>query len=111
MEQRTTTTVVRQVNPFSYIMSTLASIVWFIIALIMLLIAIRIVLLLLGAGNAGIVNTIYDWSNIFVGPFAGIFPSTTYNGSFFDAAALIAFVVYGIAGVVITWILRFFSRA
>ncbi len=108
MEEKTV--IVRRINPFSLLISRISSLIWLVIGLIMLLLAVRIVFLLLGVANTGFVTWIYQTSDFFVAPFVGIFPSTTYNGSFFDAAALIALALFGVLGIVISSILSFFGR-
>lgn len=72
-------------------------IVWYIFGLIITLIALRTVLLLLGAnqGNA-FVDTIYGIAGVFVAPFEGIFGVASYGNSMVDFSGLVAIVVYGL---------------
>ena len=70
-------------------------IVWFVAGLISIIIAIRFVLLLLGANQAaGFTDFIYGLSGAFVAPFVGIFVEPTYGASVFEVSSLLAIVVY-----------------
>ena len=70
-------------------------IVWFVAGLISIIIAIRFVLLLLGANQAaGFTDFIYGLSGAFVAPFVGIFGEPTYGASVFEVSSLLAIVVY-----------------
>ncbi len=72
-------------------------VIYYIGGAIIILLAMRFVLLLLGASRAsGFVNFIYDFSNIFAAPFNGIFQRPTYGTSTFDSATLVAMIVYSI---------------
>ena len=83
-------------------------IVWFIIGLIIAAIALRFVLLMLGANQGnGFVTFIYGLSGIFVLPFQGIFGSEpTYGRSYFETASLIAIAVYLLLGWIINRVLE-----
>ncbi len=75
-------------------------IVWFIIGFIAVVIAIRIVLMLLGAnqGNA-FVDFIYSLGGFFAAPFFGIFGySPAYGSSVFEISSLVAILVYVLIG-------------
>ncbi len=82
------------------------ALVYLVFGLIESLIAIRFILLLLGANiSSEFVSWIYAWSQPFVAPFANIFGQhTTVAGpgvvtaSVFDWTALIALIVYGLVG-------------
>jgi len=81
-------------------------IVWFIVGFISAIIAIRFILLLLGANqSAGFTDFIYSLSNIFVAPFTGIFGQPTYGTSVFEISSLIAIGVYLLVGWGITKLL------
>ncbi len=70
-------------------------IIWFIFGAISITIAIRFVLLLLGANReAGFTDFIYSLSAPFVAPFVGIFGEPTYGQSVFEVSSLLAIVVY-----------------
>lgn len=72
-------------------------VVWYIAGFILVLLALRIVLFMLGANQgSGFVDFIYAISGIFSAPFAGIFPAPTYGQFFFDTASLVAMVVYAL---------------
>ena len=83
-------------------------IVWFIIGLIIAVIALRFVLLALGANQGnGFVNFIYGVGGISVLPFQGIFGSEpTYGRSYFETASLIAMAVYLLLGWLINRVLE-----
>jgi hypothetical protein len=93
-----------------FLLRKVNDIVWLFIGLIMLLLVVRIIFLLLGANNTGIVSTIYQISGVFIAPFVGIFQSPSYGSSFFDMAAVVGLVFYAILGFVITSVLSLFSK-
>lgn len=72
-------------------------IIYYIGGAVITLLAVRFVLLLLGASQASaFVNFIYSLSGIFVAPFNGIFTRPTYGTSTFDSATIVAIIVYTI---------------
>lgn len=74
-------------------------VVWFIVGAIAIIIALRFVLLLLGANqSAGFTEFVYGLSSIFVAPFVGIFGQPTYGTSVFDVSSLLAIVIYLLIG-------------
>jgi len=74
-------------------------IVWFIVGVIDVLLAIRFVLLLLGANHsAGFVDFIYGVTAILVAPFVGIFGEPTYGKFMFDISSLLAIIIYSLIG-------------
>lgn len=75
----------------------MSRIVWYIAGFIIALLAIRILLLILGANrDSGFVDFIYALSGMFAAPFAGIFPAPTYGQFFFDTASVVAILVYAL---------------
>lgn len=85
--------------------------VYYIGGTILVILAMRFVLLLLGASQAsGFVNFIYSLSGFFVAPFNGIFTRPTYGTSTFDSATIVAMVVYGIVTVAIAKLLTLNKR-
>ena len=78
--------------------------------IILALIALRFILLMLGANNDnGLVSGIYNISEVFVAPFRGIFNLNQYspNGtSILDVSAIVAFVGWILIEVLILAILR-----
>ena len=80
--------------------------VYLIFGVIEALIAIRFVLLLLGANpNAGFTSFIYGVTRPLVAPFEGIFGAPNLTHGVFDPASLVALVVYPLLGWVIYWLL------
>ena len=74
-------------------------VVWFIVGVITVIIALRFILLLLGANQAaGFTDFIYSLSGVFVAPFVGIFGEPTYGKSVFEISSLLAIVVYALVG-------------
>jgi hypothetical protein len=73
-------------------------IIWYIAGFIISLLALRVVMLMLGANrDAPFVDFIYGISGIFAAPFYGIFPSPEYNGQFYlDSASFVAIAVYAL---------------
>jgi hypothetical protein len=75
-------------------------IVWYVVGVIIALLAIRVVLLLLGAnkGNA-FVDFVYSLSGIFAAPFYGIFSyEPSYGISTLEISSLVAMAVYALIG-------------
>ncbi len=73
-------------------------VIWYIAGFVIALLAIRTLLLALGANRAtGFVDFIYSVSGVFAAPFSGIFVTPSYNGQFYlDSASLVAIVVYAL---------------
>ncbi len=77
----------------------LARVVSFVFGAIEVLIAMRFVLLLLGANAAtGFVSFIYELSSIFMAPFNAVLETTTTSGATFEWSALVALAVYALLG-------------
>lgn len=128
MEEATTvTTVTNQdlpnVNVQKEVVSTSSSVdrntayisrsiqvLWFVISLIEVLIIARFFLLLLGARNTEFVSFIYSLSKVFILPFTGIFASPSFEGSYFDTAAVIGFVAWIVFGFIISALIRLFTK-
>jgi uncharacterized protein YggT (Ycf19 family) len=85
-----------------------SKVVWFIVGLMAALLAIRFVLLAVGANeNAGFAKLIYGLTGWMVAPFAALFGSNlTYPGAAgagsIEAASLVAIVVYALVGLLVT---------
>ena len=72
-------------------------VIWYILGVIEVLLAFRIVLKALGANpNAGFANLIYTISNPLALPFRGIFQTAVVETSVFEWSTLIAGLVYGV---------------
>src|SRR5487761_1462190 len=78
--------------------STITRVIWFIAGVILVLLAFRFVLVLLGANSAnGFVNFIYSVSHPLAAPFFGIFGySIHYGVSRFELSTLVAMAVYAL---------------
>lgn len=75
----------------------LARVVWFVFGAIEILIAIRFVLILLGANaEAGFVRFIYASSGVFMAPFNAIIDTGRASGATFEWSALVAIAVYAL---------------
>ena len=76
----------------------ISRVVYFVFGLIEVLIAIRFVLLLLGANiAAGFVQMVYGASGIFMAPFIAIFKTQRVaSGAVFEWSALVAIAVYAL---------------
>lgn len=111
MEQKTTSTVVRDEPVATSVTEAdrtvektnssvvAARVVWYIVGFILVLLAIRVILFLLGANQgSAFVDFIYAISGVFAAPFTGIFPAPTYGKFFFDTASVVAMVVYALVG-------------
>ncbi len=75
-------------------------IIWFVVGFIAVVIAIRIVLMLLGANQGnGFVDLIYGIGGFFAAPFFGIFGyDPAYGASKFEIGSLVAILVYVLVG-------------
>jgi uncharacterized protein YggT (Ycf19 family) len=79
--------------------SIIISIVYFVIGVIITLIAFRFVLLLFGANpDAGFSQLIYTLSEPFMRPFHAVFGTTEIEGAVFEWSALLAIAVYALIG-------------
>ena len=81
--------------------STVAQrVIWYIVGVILALLAIRVVLLLLGAmTDNGFVDFIYGLSGVFAMPFYGIFSyEPSYGVSTLELSSLVAMAVYALVG-------------
>lgn len=74
--------------------------VWYIVGVIVVVLAIRFVLLLLGANEGnGFVDFIYGFSGVFAAPFYGIFSyQPSYGQSTFETSTLVAIAIYALVG-------------
>ncbi len=74
--------------------------IWFVIGFIIVMLALRVLLLLLGAnkGNA-FVDLVYGISGVFAWPFYGIFGyEPSYGKSVFEVSSVVAMLVYALIG-------------
>lgn len=72
-----------------------SQIVWYILAVVEILLAIRFLLKLLGANVlAGFTQFIYGATQIFAGPFLIVFRVSRVEGSIFEWSTLLAMAVY-----------------
>lgn len=78
--------------------NTATNIVWFIAGVLLVLLAFRFVLLLLGANqDNGFANLVYSITYPFAVPFFGLFGYTLHYGvSQFELSTLVAMVVYAL---------------
>ena len=75
-------------------------VVWYVVGVILALVAIRVVLLLLGANRENaFVDFIYGLSGVFAAPFYGIFSyEPSYGISTLEISSLVAMAVYALVG-------------
>jgi hypothetical protein len=85
-------------------------VIWYLTHIVAVLLAIRVLLLLLGANARGIVMFLYDITDIFVAPFVGVFPAPSEGGSYFDTAGILAVGFYYLLAFIITTFLRLLSK-
>lgn len=97
----------------------IGAILYTIIGFIEVLLGLRLLLRLMGANpDSGFVSWVYSWSTPLVAPFAGIFgQEATVAGpgvvaqSVFDWTALIALILYGLIGMLLTsWAIGHWGR-
>lgn len=75
-------------------------VVWYIVGIILALLALRVVLLLLGANrDSAFVDFVYSLSGIFAAPFYGIFSyEPSYGISTLELSSLVAMAIYALVG-------------
>ena len=77
-------------------------VVWYVLSLLEVLLAFRVLLKLTGANPAaGFTNFIYAVSWPFTAPFLAVFPRTVVQGSIFEWTTLLAALVYWMVAVAI----------
>jgi hypothetical protein len=93
-----------------FLVSKTNQVIFAIVGIIDLLLLLRIMFLLLGANQVGIVRFIIDLTRIFVAPFTGIFSSPSSGSSYLDVASIVAIVIYLVFGFIVATIVNLFSR-
>lgn len=74
-------------------------VIWFVVAVVCSMIAIRFFMKLLGASlQSDFVRFVYGVSGPFVGPFHGIFPATGSGNNVLEPESLIAMAIYLLIG-------------
>lgn len=102
-------------QPEATAFQTVEYIIYFIFGALEVLLIFRLILMMTGASlSSGFVKFIYDFSQIFVLPFNGIFPSGVADiaGStnlVFEPSTLVALVVYAVLALGIVKLLRVVS--
>lgn len=77
--------------------TVVARIIQFIFGVIIAFLAMRFILLLLGANTgAPFVSFVYNVSDVFMAPFATVFGTPQVNGAVFEWSALVAIAVYAL---------------
>jgi len=86
----------------------LTGIVYFVVGLIAILIALRVVLKLLAANpDSGFARFIYGISGPLVGPFQGIFGTPgAGNGAVFESSSILAIAIYALVGWIVAKVLQ-----
>lgn len=84
--------------------------IWYVVGLIDLLLALRLVFNLFGARTVGFANFLDSVTDPLIAPFRGIFPSPQLEGSYFDTAALVAIVAYLLLGWIVTRLVDLATR-
>jgi len=95
------------------VLDRVSSVIWFVTGLLEACLGLRVVFRLLEANvNTGFVSFIYNLTDPFVRPFAGIFNDPTSDGAVLDSGALVAMVIYAlIAWALVRLIWLLFDRA
>jgi hypothetical protein len=117
MAQRVTTTTTKETTAAApartyYAQSVISNVIWFIAAVIAILLGFRFVLAALGAnpGN-GFANFIYTTSHPFVAPFFGLFNYNYHYGiSRIEVYTLVALAVYLVAAWILTALINITRR-
>jgi hypothetical protein len=105
-----TQTITRGGSPVSdFFVTKTNQIIFAIVSVINILLLVRILFLLFGANQVGIVNFIIALTQIFVSPFAGIFQSPSSGSSYLDVASIVAILMYFGLGAVLAMLINLFS--
>ena len=73
--------------------------IWLIVSVVLILLALRFALLLLGANqSAGFTQFIYNVTAPFMAPFVAVFGKAQIDRSVFDWSTLLAMIVYALIG-------------
>jgi hypothetical protein len=84
--------------------------IWYVVGIIDLLVALRLVFHLFGARSVGFASMLYSITGFFVAPFKGIFANPKIEGSYFDMASLVAIIVYALLGWIIARLIDLATR-
>jgi uncharacterized protein YggT (Ycf19 family) len=92
--------------------SPATSIVYYILNVIEIILALRLIFRLLGAnpGN-GLVNFLYTISAPLVAPFVGIFRQPVVSGSVLEWSTVIAMIIYAVVAYLIVQLIRTSTRS
>lgn len=94
---------------YEFMLAKVNQVIWSLLMIVILLISLRFFFLLAGANNVGFIAAIYDLTNVLVAPFRGVFDSASYGESFFDAASVLAILVWIVTGFIITTLISLLS--
>lgn len=72
--------------------------VWYVVGLIDVLLALRLLFLLLGANNTGFASILYQVTLPLMILYRGIFPAPGTETGYFDTASVLAIIVYSLIG-------------
>ena len=97
-----------QVDPSDLLLAKLYQVIWFVLAVIEILIGFRIFLKFLGANPfSGFAGFVYGLSQPFVAPFSGIFPvSSAGTGSILEWSSILAVIVYGVIAWIVVYLIQ-----
>lgn len=84
--------------------------IWYIVGIIDLLVALRLVFHLFGARAVGFADLLYSITGFFVAPFRGIFSNPNIEGSYFEMASVVAIIVYVLIGWIISRLIDLATR-
>lgn len=110
VEALQTETVTTKGSFSDFFVSKTNQVIFSIIGIISLLLVLRIIFLLLGANQVGVVSFIISITQLFVAPFAGIFPSPSAGSAYLDVSAIVGIIMYFVLGVILGIIIDLFSR-
>jgi hypothetical protein len=98
-----------QVPNSDFFVSKTNQVIFAFIGIIDLLLVLRIIFLLLGANQVGVVSFLLSFTQLFVAPFLGIFPSPSAGASYLDVASIVAIIIYLVIGYILGLIINLFS--
>jgi uncharacterized integral membrane protein len=86
------------------------SYVWYVVAVIEILLLLRVAFLVLGAHNTGFASLLYSLTYPFVVLFKGIFASPTSDTGYLETASILAMLAYALIGWAIVSLLDISKR-
>ncbi len=87
-------------------------VIWYLLGVVETLLFLRFLFKLLGASIISpFVRMLYDVSGVFAAPFIGMFPIAAVDRAVFEAASVVAMIIYAMIAYGIIYLFQFFKPA